>query len=71
MSKEISLTEDQIIAQFEEWLTDCDADELARVAGELFGGECFPDEDYEFNESAKYNFVTNENYFGAFDTFCF
>lgn len=63
------VTEDEIINQFQEWLTDCDADELARVTGELFGGKCFPyfdPDDQDFPPVNRYSFKPNKNYFGAF-----
>lgn len=66
-TKNIILTEDQIIQQFQEWLTDCDAEELARVTGELFGGKCFTFFDPEQNTfNNLYEFEPDENYGGAF-----
>jgi hypothetical protein len=60
MSKTIIVSEDAIIAQMLDFLTECDRDELARLTGEIFGGECcyFPD-GYHFYPDA-------ENYYGAF-----
>ena len=61
----MKITEDQIIEQFQKWLTECDRDELARVTGELFGGNCFP----VYNEDSdkwEYDFEPDENYYGAF-----
>ena len=37
----MKLTEDRVIQSLSEFIKDCDADELARLAGEVFGGECF------------------------------
>ena len=69
MTNKIILTEDQILNQFQEWLTDCDADELARVTGELFGGKCLSFFDPEYNDFPpvnRYQFEPDENYCGAF-----
>ena len=66
----IILTEDKILEQFQEWLTGCDADELARVTGELFGGNCtafFDPDDNDMLARTKYEFTPDENYCGAFD----
>ena len=63
----MKITENQIIAQFQEWLTDCDSDELARVTGELFGGKCFPNYNKDSHRYDIYDFDPDENYYGAFD----
>ena len=41
------------------YIQDCDADELARIAGECFGGYCLTDGD-------DYNFTPNGSYAGEF-----
>jgi hypothetical protein len=59
MSKKILITEDKIIAKIQDLLIEVDADELARITGELFGGEC-----YYFADG--YHFYPDENYCGGF-----
>jgi hypothetical protein len=60
MSKKIIVSENDIITQINAFLIECDSDELARLAGEIFGGECY-------FISGDYNFYPNEeNYYGAF-----
>lgn len=64
------ITEERIIAEMEKFLIECDADELARLTEEFFGGKCFPAEEEVDGISTGglvYNFEPNENYFGAFD----
>jgi hypothetical protein len=56
----IQLKEKQILEQIQEFLTDCDEDALAMVAGDLFGGFCEP------FMNGEYLFTPNENYMGAF-----
>jgi hypothetical protein len=53
------LDEDQIISKMGDFLNEIDTDELARLAGEFFGGECY------FG-GGDYNFYPNENYNDAF-----
>jgi len=59
--RKIRVSEDQLIEKIMEQLTDCDADEFARIAGEVLGGVCFP------SETGQYEFEPNENYFDALD----
>ncbi len=59
MAKTIVLSDDDLYQALHEYLLEVDADELARLAGELFGGEC-----YFFG--GDYNFYPDENYAGAF-----
>ena len=54
------LTENQCIQAIQEYLQECDADELARLTGELFGGECYIVGDF-------YEFEPNRYYSGHFD----
>jgi len=61
----IKVTEEQIMAQIQEFLTGCDADDLARLTGELFGGECYAIGLMD-NEVMTYEFEPDENYMGAF-----
>lgn len=58
----IFLTDTQVTDAITKWLSEADADDLARAAGELFGGECF----YEDAETG-YIFTPDENYYGQFD----
>lgn len=63
-----NLTENQCIQAIQEYLTECDGDELARITGELFGGECrvyFETENF-INDNI-YEFEPNEFYGGQFD----
>lgn len=55
----IILTEDRITKNIISFLAEIDADELARLTGEFFGGEC-----YFFG--GEYHFYPNENYNDAF-----
>lgn len=56
------LTEDKVIYQMQEWLTDCDADDMAYFVGLIFGGDC------EYNLATEnYDFTPNQDYMGAFD----
>lgn len=61
------IKEDRIIVAFQNWLQGCDADELARVTGELFGGECFARFDRDISDEPVYLFEPNEFYCGEFD----
>lgn len=59
------ISEHEITVRIMDFIRECDADELARIAGELFGGKCFP----VFNMSQNrmnYEFTPDENYCGAF-----
>ena len=55
-------TDDEIVKHLYEWIHHADTDELSRIVGECFGGECF----YE-NEDTGYIFTPNSNYYGEFD----
>lgn len=57
------ITEEQITERIIEFLYTCDQDDLAHIAGETFGGFCFPNSD----EGYTYEFIPDENYYGAFD----
>jgi hypothetical protein len=66
----MKLKEEQITKAMHDFIRDCDADELARLAEEMFGGKCFlagidPDENAHGN--FIYDFVPDENYYGAFE----
>ena len=65
----MKVTEDRLLKELRTFLAIADCDELARIAGEVFGGECFPLVD--LNEKGNwvantYDFEPNENYYGAF-----
>lgn len=62
----IKLSESMILYQIRRFLEDCDADDLARVAGELFGGKCSVSSD---PEDVCYFFEPNDDYCGAFDKY--
>ena len=53
------LDEEEIIAQMYNFLDEIDADELARLTGEFFGGECY-------FIGGEYRFYPDENYNDAF-----
>lgn len=65
----IHLTNDQLMDKIYDWLTEADADEFSRIAGEIFGGECLPDgwESTEENILLEYSFEPNGDYWGAFE----
>ena len=45
-----------------DWLAASDADDLARIIGEMFGGKCFSD-------GNEYVFTPTADYYGAFDEY--
>ncbi|KKK56302.1 hypothetical protein LCGC14_3065890 [marine sediment metagenome] len=47
-----------VIEKLKDHIDNCDGDELARLAGESFGGECFT------QDGTTYIFEPNENYTG-------
>lgn len=57
----ITISENEIIKSITKLITECDCDELARIVGDIFGGNCF----YETED--QYAFWPNENYAGEFD----
>lgn len=64
------LSEDVIAQEIKSWfyefIKDADADDLARFAGEIFGGKCFPVCD-DFGSDIEYEFTPNELYTGRFE----
>ena len=63
-----NLTELQCIEAIKNYLDECDADELARLTGELFGGECHVHFEIENDINANvYEFEPNEYYSGVFN----
>jgi len=65
----MQLTEKQIETAMHKWIDNCDADEFARLAGEMFGGKCLfsPEQPSGLEFGTIYDFEPNENYFGEFD----
>lgn len=61
----LKLTEAQVTDALSNWIESADADELARVTGELFGGNCYAD--YDDARGNVYSFTPNKEYCGAFD----
>jgi len=57
----MKVKEGDILNAIFNWMQDADGDEMARVTGEMFGGECFTD------DGDIYTFTPNENYTGVFD----
>lgn len=57
---ELNLYKD-IFPRIQEWLTDCDLNDLAKYIGIIFGGYC------EYLEDGKFTFEPNSKYGGAFD----
>ena len=56
----IQLKEKQILEKIQDFLTNCDEDELAGLVRDLFGGFC------KYFMDGEYLFTPNENYMGAF-----
>lgn len=64
----ILLTEDNLMEHWQAFLSDCDADILARLTGEAFGGECYSVLRHNGNGCViGYEFTPNDNYCNAFD----
>ena len=63
------ITIEQVTKQIEEFLTECDLDELGRITGEIFGGKCFPviEDENDLGWDMVLDFEPDENYYGAFD----
>ena len=59
MAEKIVLTELQVTEAFLDWFKKIDGDEIARITGEAFGGECFYKGDH-------YHFYPNSSYYGQF-----
>lgn len=56
------ISDEILIQKMTAFLDECDQDELARIAGQMFGGTCFPD----LGRGEGYVFTPNENYTGVF-----
>jgi hypothetical protein len=60
-TKRIKLSDSTIVDTIKDWMENtADADELARIAGEIFGGICY------YEGEGLYFFEPNENYYGGF-----
>lgn len=55
--------EENAVIHLKRWIDECDGDELARLLGDVFGGECFQD----CNDPTQWNFTPNKYYAGEFD----
>lgn len=67
--KAIVLTTEEIIEQWQEFLTDCSAEQLASLTGQVFGGECslfFDPDNSDIFGNSQYEFTPNDDYEGAF-----
>jgi hypothetical protein len=65
------LTENRIRQAFNKYFDECDGDEFARLAGEIFGGSCFPalvegDASEVLKVELDYDFQPNDFYAGEF-----
>jgi len=58
----ISISEERVIQALNKFIAEADADELARITGEVFGGKCYNVSD------DTYHFIPDENYAGEFNT---
>lgn len=66
----IKLMEYEVVDHIKQFIDNCDGDELARICGEIFGGECFASEeviDEVYTGEIVYDFEPNEFYGGEFD----
>ena len=63
------ISEKRVAHAFTTWMESCDGDEFARMAGELFGGECSAI--LQKNDDGKvevvYDFEPNDAYYGEFE----
>lgn len=58
----IEVTEQIAVDRLRRYINECDCDELARLIGDIFGGEC-----YNEGRPEIYYFKPNENYAGEFN----
>jgi hypothetical protein len=56
------IPESIVVERLKRYIDECDGDELARLLGDLFGGECSQDVNAEI-----YNFKPDEFYAGEFN----
>jgi len=67
--KTIILNEERLLDAMTKFLTECDTDEFARIAGEFFGANVEfigVQRGAYFLEEEQYEFTPNENYWGEF-----
>jgi len=62
-NKIIKIPEFLAVNSLKEYIDGCDSDEIARLLGEIFGGECFVNTD----DPEVYDFKPNEYYSGEFN----
>jgi hypothetical protein len=62
----MKLTEDRILQAFNKYFQECDGDEFARLAGDIFGGNCFPALLEDEKVELVYDFEPNAFYAGEF-----
>lgn len=62
----MNLTDFQLTGAMHDFIRECDADELARLAGEIFGGDCHWIKYDNKTDDNIYDFEPNENYCGQF-----
>jgi hypothetical protein len=64
----MKITIDQILNQWQEWLTDVDNDILAEMTGKIFGGDCaFISKADVLYDNLEFEFIPNDDYMGVFD----
>ena len=66
----IALKEYEVVDHLKQFIDECDEDDLARICGEVFGGNCFAgEEEYEEDATSEtiYHFESNDLYSGEFD----
>jgi len=59
--KPLKISENRILSEIQNWLTNSDADDLCKLAGNLFGGTCVVSKG-----ATDYEFTPNVDYYGAF-----
>lgn len=59
--KSTLITDALAVERLKRYIDDCDADEIARLLGDIFGGECYAD------DVPCYEFFPNKFYAGEFD----
>jgi hypothetical protein len=69
VGKDVILTDDEVIKEITDFIKDADADDLARIVGDVFGGTCFvePEDEEDNGSDIIYRFVPNKDYSGAFE----
>jgi len=65
--EDIKIPERVLIASMKRFLDEVDYDELARLAGEMYGGTCFLNPYHSPYEDRIFDFTPDENYYGEFD----